>query len=421
MRVIGVADTVIAEGPIAGRFVRDRVVLMQQRLRIAIVGYGAAGQAAALLLSAQGHALSVYEQAATPGPVGAGFLLQPTGLGVLARLGLHQQALAHGQRIERLYGCNARGRCVMDMRYADHAADCFGLGITRGSLFTLLRGAYAEASSIHCGVCVEAVTDSGDRLRDSAGRTHGPFDLIIAADGAHSRLRQGVPAQVQRQTLYPWGAMWCLLPAEQWPHGTQLQQRYAGTRQMIGLLPVGQRVDDAGRWLTFFFSLPGEQVDAFDMAALAQLRERVEVLWPEVSPLLAGIESPQQLHRARYRDVVLKSPVCGRLVFLGDAAHAMSPQLGQGVNMALLDAEALAEALATQRDIDGALQHYRRRRRDHLAVYQRLSRWLTPLFQSGNDGLGRWRDLGFGPLGRLPLARGQMLKLLTGTKQAWWH
>ena len=118
---------------------------------------------------------------------------------------------------------------------------------------------------------------------------------------------------------------------------------------------------------------------------------------------------------------MLKSPVCGRLVFLGDAAHAMSPQLGQGVNMALLDAEALAEALATQRDIDGALQHYRRRRRDHLAVYQRLSRWLTPLFQSGNDGLGRWRDLGFGPLGRLPLARGQMLKLLTGTKQAWWH
>jgi len=67
---------------------------MQGRLRIAIVGYGAAGQASALFLSAQGHVLSVFEQAAEPGPVGTGFLLQPTGLGVLARLGLHEQALA---------------------------------------------------------------------------------------------------------------------------------------------------------------------------------------------------------------------------------------------------------------------------------------------------------------------------------------
>lgn len=86
---------------------------MHGRLRIAIVGYGAAGQAAALFLSAQGHALSVSEQAVSPGPVGAGFLLQPTGLTVLTRLGLHAQALASGWRIERLHGCNDRGRCVM--------------------------------------------------------------------------------------------------------------------------------------------------------------------------------------------------------------------------------------------------------------------------------------------------------------------
>lgn len=60
---------------------------MQRRLNIAIVGYGAAGQAASLFLSDQGHALSVFEQASSPGPVGAGFLLQPTGLRVLSRLG----------------------------------------------------------------------------------------------------------------------------------------------------------------------------------------------------------------------------------------------------------------------------------------------------------------------------------------------
>jgi 2-polyprenyl-6-methoxyphenol hydroxylase-like FAD-dependent oxidoreductase len=395
---------------------------MRECLRIAIVGYGAAGQAAALFLSAQGHALSVFEQAPRPGPVGAGFLLQPTGLGVLERLGLHEQALAQGRRIARLHGVNHRGRRVMDMRYADHAPDCFGLGMTRGTLFTLLRDAYADAGRIHTGVAIDAVLDDGVRLRDREGGVHGPFDLIVVADGAHSRLRGALPErQVRRASMYPWGAVWCLLPAEDWPHGDELRQRYAGTREMIGLLPVGRRVDRDGEWLTFFFSLSGDQVEHFDDAALVRLRERVAGIWPEATQLLRGIDSPEQLHRARYRDVVLRHPVHGRTVFLGDAAHAMSPQLGQGVNMALLDAEALADALAGDNALDAALAGYVRRRRDHLAVYQRVSRWLTPLFQSHRDGLAWWRDLAFQPMSRLPLARGQTLKILTGTKKAWWR
>lgn len=395
---------------------------MQDRLRIAIVGYGAAGQAAALLLAAQGHALSVYEQAATPGPVGAGFLLQPTGLGVLARLGLHERALAQGRRIERLHGVNRRGRRVMDMRYADHAPDCFGLGLTRGALFGLLRDAYGDADRIHTGVCIESVTADGTCLRDREGGMHGPFDLIVAADGAHSRLRRSLPRkQLRREALYPWGAVWCLLPMKDWPHGDELRQRYAGAREMIGLLPVGRRIDRDGEWLTFYFSLPGEQVDAFDAAALSSLRRRVADLWPEASTLLGSIEAPEQLQRARYRDVVLGHPVHGRVVFIGDAAHAMSPQLGQGVNMALLDAEALADALAERSALTDALAGYAARRRHHLAVYQRVSRWLTPLFQSDRDGLAWWRDVAFHPVSRLPLARGQTLKILTGTKKAWWR
>jgi 2-polyprenyl-6-methoxyphenol hydroxylase-like FAD-dependent oxidoreductase len=394
---------------------------MHGRWHIAIVGYGAAGQAASLFLAEQGHRLTVFEQAAAPGPVGAGFLLQPTGLGVLARLGLHEQALAQGQRIERLHGCNVSGHCVMDMRYADHAADCFGLGLTRGSLFTLLRDAYADSAQIRTGACIETIDADGRHLRDSAGERYGPFDLIVAADGAHSRLRASVPQLVRRQQTYPWGAIWCLLPAEKWPYHDVLQQRYGGTREMIGLLPVGRRPDRDGRWLTFYFSLPGEQIDAFDDAALVRLRERVTVLWPEALSLLASIGVPQQLQRARYRDVVLCTPVQGRTVFIGDAAHAMSPQLGQGVNMALLDAHALADALAASDDIEAALQLYPRARRHHVAVYQRLSRWLTPLFQSERDGLARLRDITFGPLGRMPLARGQMLKILAGVKTDWWR
>lgn len=389
--------------------------------KIAVVGYGTAGQAASLFLAKQGHDLKVFEQAPVPGPVGAGFLLQPTGLAVLAQLGLHEQALLQGQRIESLHGSNTRGRQVMAMRYADHAPGCFGLGMSRGSLFSLLRDAYADADRIQVGSRMAGVEAEAGILIDERGERYGPFDLIVAADGAGSRLRASLPGLAKRDLVYPWGAVWCLLPAEDWAHVDTLQQRYAGAREMLGLLPVGRRADGDGRWLTFYFSLPGDQVNAFGAAALAHLRERVATLWPEAQPLLAGIDTPEQLQRARYRDVVMPVPYRGRVVFIGDSAHAMSPQLGQGVNMALLDAQSLANALAGHDDLAQVLRAHVRTRRRHLQVYQFLSRWLTPLFQSQHDGLAHLRDLAFGPLGRLPLARGQMLRILTGTKQSWWR
>nr|WP_199045364.1 NAD(P)/FAD-dependent oxidoreductase [Dyella sp. ASV24] len=392
---------------------------MRGNLHIAVVGYGVAGQASCLLLGAAGHRLTVFEQAASPGPVGAGFLLQPTGLSVLTRLGLHEQALASGQRIERLYGCNLAGCAVMDMRYSEHAPGCFGLGMTRGALFSLLDGAWSERNAICSGTRIDRLSDDGRYLIDGQGQRHGPFDLIVSADGAHSALRQQ-PGVVRREGLYPWGAMWCLLPATHWPHDDVLHQRYAGTREMIGLLPVGRRDDTDARWLTFFYSLPGEQVDAFDDEALKRMRHRLGELWPEALPLLEGIQSSTQLHRARYRDVVLRRTTWNNVVFIGDAAHAMSPQLGQGVNMALLDAQALADALAEHDDLASGLDAYRRQRRTHVGIYQRLSRFLTPLFQSDRDMLAGIRDRVFGPLGRMPIARGQMLRILTGTKRTWW-
>jgi 2-polyprenyl-6-methoxyphenol hydroxylase-like FAD-dependent oxidoreductase len=213
--------------------------------------------------------------------------------------------------------------------------------------------------------------------------------------------------------------MWCLLPADGWPHPSELRQRYDGTRTMLGVLPVGTRPEHGGRWLTFYYSLPGARVDAFDGAALAAMHADVAKLWPELAERTRTIIDATQLNRARYRDVVLKKPWRDRLVFIGDAAHGMSPQLGQGVNMALLDAQALAEALRTHADVDRALAHYARMRASHIAVYQWMSRWLTPLFQSDFAMFGTLRDRVFGPFGQMPFARREMLKILTGTKHGW--
>jgi len=387
------------------------------RLRIAIVGYGTGGQACALLLSRDGHDVEVFERAAMLGPVGAGFLLQPVGQCVLWELSLLDAALAHGAVISRLYGETAAGRAVMDMRYGELDARLFGLGLQRGALFSILDDAWREGRQLHCGVDITAIDHEAGAVIDSGGRRHDGFDLIIVADGAASRLRAQV-ATARLDRPYPWGAQWCLAPMDDWPWHDELQQRYVGARRMIGMLPVGTRPDDPHPRLSFFWSLPARELDAADVDP-GRWRRDVHAVWPAALQRLSCVDVPHGLAQARYRDAVHADWHRGRAVLLGDAAHAMSPQLGQGVNMALLDASALRAALRAHGDVGAALKRYQRERRAHVAIYHFWSRWLTPLFQSEHDGLARIRDRVFHPLSRIPGGRGQMLRVLSGTRRGW--
>lgn len=384
-------------------------------LHIAIVGYGTAGQAAALLLARDGHRVEVFERAPEPGPVGAGFLLQPTGLQVLWELGLLPDVLAHGRRVNRLYGETPCGRAVMDMRYSGLDARLFGLGMQRGALFTPLADAWAGQGVLHPGHAIDAISDDTRRIRDPHGRWHGPFDLVVAADGSASRLR-GATGAVKREAMYPWGALWRLVPQGDWAWDDELRQRYVAARKMIGLLPVGTRPGDDTPRLSFFWSLPVADFDGWRARGLPAWRDEIARLWPEADARLADTVDPDQLARASYRDVTLRHWHRDRLVVLGDAAHGMSPQLGQGVNMALMDAMALRDALRLQADVASALQAYQRQRQAHVGVYQFWSRWLTPIFQSDLDWVAHGRDVAFLPAGRLPGGRGHMLRVLSGTQ-----
>jgi len=386
-------------------------------LDIAIVGYGTAGQAAAIYLARQGHRVRVYEHSERLGPVGAGILVQPTGMSVLADLGLFDRALACGAPVHRLVGVNLAGRRVMDMRYRDLDPDGFGLGMQRGALFELLKSEFAQQDSIDTGVEMVGVSNDGRSLRDVHGGAHGPFDLIVAADGAASALRKALMPQA-RDRLYPWGAVWCLCADPGRRFDGQLSQRYELARRMCGVLPVGRlpgEGDDAHR-VSFFWSLHGDALARWPEQRFEAWKDDVRGYWPEAAELLGDKSSDTQFARASYRDVVMRRPHCGRVVFLGDAAHAMSPQLGQGANMALLDAQALASALQCATAIEDALASYTRERRAHVPIYQFISRWLTPLFQSDHDNVARLRDALFGPLGRAPILRGEMLKVLAGVK-----
>ncbi|MEJ1094965.1 MULTISPECIES: NAD(P)/FAD-dependent oxidoreductase [unclassified Pseudoxanthomonas] len=388
---------------------------MQPLLDIAIIGYGTAGQAAAILLSRDGHRVKVFERAQELGPVGAGFLLQPTGLQVLWELGLLEQALTHGRVVQRLYGETPCGRAVMDMRYTQLGADMFGLGMQRGALFTLLAQAWTGVEHVHRGTRIVGIDDDTRRIQDGEGGWHGPFDLVIAADGAGSSLRTHTHG-IRQNAPYPWGALWCLVPQGDWQWPEELRQRYVAARKMIGLLPVGTRPGDDTPRLSFFWSLPVADFDRWQRDGVQPWLDEIASLWPQAHQRLESIVDTACLARASYRDATMRRWHRDRLVLIGDAAHAMSPQLGQGVNMALMDALALRDALRAQTRIDAALAQYQRQRQSHVSIYQFWSRWLTPLFQSELDIIAKVRDVSFLPLGRLPGGRGHMLRVLSGTQ-----
>src|SRR5688572_27795888 len=107
---------------------------------IAVAGCGIAGLAAALLLRRQGHAVTLYERFDTPRPLGSGLRIQPTGLAVLAELGLAAYIAACSAPIVRIHGCNTLRETVLDARYADLGAPgACGLGVHRASLFGMLH------------------------------------------------------------------------------------------------------------------------------------------------------------------------------------------------------------------------------------------------------------------------------------------
>ena len=305
----------------------------------------------------------------------------------------------------------------MDMRYDGLDSRLYGVGLQRGALFSILDAAWeGRPERLQPGCEIVDVDAEAGLLHDACGDSHGPFDLVVVADGAASTLRSLVaPPSVDRP--YPWGALWCLLPAGSWPHVAELRQRYVAARKMIGLLPVGGRPDDPTRRLSFFWSLRTDAFAQWEADGLAPWMDELHRLWPEARDVFAHLTDPAQLARARYRDTIMKCWHRGRVVLVGDCAHAMSPQLGQGVNMALLDAEALTAVLRDAASLEAALPAYQRERRAHVWIYQLWSRWLTPVFQSERDAVAKMRDLAFRPMGRLPGGRGQMLRVLTGTQR----
>ena len=371
------------------------------QLRIGIAGCGIAGLASALVLARAGHQVTLFERFAEPQPIGSGLMIQPTGLAVLRELGLVDPIVGEGARIDRLHG-RVGERIVLDVRYAalGGSTSAFGIGIHRSSLFAALFDAVRDAGiAIETGreICGSTETCEGRSLSFADGTTSESFDLVIDALGTRSPL-----APVTGRELR-YGALWASLD---WPEGGQfsgdaLEQRYHRASVMAGVLPIGQPRGAERRKAAFFWSLRADRLNAWQVAGLARWKHEVLELWPACAPLLDQIVTPDQLTFARYAHRTLRVPAESRLLHLGDAWHSASPQLGQGANMALLDAWALGRGLDGAANLREGLDRVVALRRRHILTYQALTAIFTPVYQSDSRFIPWLRDRLVGPLSRI--------------------
>ena len=343
-------------------------------------------------------------------------LLQPTGLGVLAELGLLETLSALGSPIDRILGrVSSSHRRVLDVRYDALGAGWRALAVHRAALFGTLHAAVVAAGIdiVHSADLVRADSTANEAtLLTADGRRHGGFDLVVDAAGARSPLAQGIA----RRSVLPYGALWVNVPCRAAWRGSPhcLEQRYQRASAMAGVLPIGSRALGEPRLCAFFWSLRRDREATWRDAGVQAWKREVARLWPDAEPLLEPVTDLAQVTFAQYDHYTARVPFSGRIVHIGDSAHATSPQLGQGANMALLDALALSRSLEATSSLEQALKAYARMRHWHIRTFQWASAAFTPFYQSDGRVLPFVRDWLTAPLSQLPIGRQVLVRLVSG-------
>ncbi len=357
----------------------------------------------------------IYDKAPAPAPVGSGLIVQPSGQAVLRALDLLEALQARGARLDRLDGRLEDGRRkVLDVRYAALGEDVHGVSVHRSVLFNLLRqGAERAGAAFEHGRDVAGIeqSEAGPMVIFADGDKSGRFDFAIDAAGVRSPLVERVNA------FLDYGALWANAP---FPHtdgfdARVLAQRYRSADTSSGVMPIGGLKENGEPLAAFFWTLRADRYQAWRDAPLDQWKQEALALWPALAPVLDHFTGHDQFVFAHYAHHTAQRPVEGRMVHIGDAWHAASPQLGQGANMALLDAAALWRAFERTTDVEMALDRFIRMRRNHVRLYQLMSGVFTPVYQSDLKILPALRDVFAGPLSAAPPMPRVLAAMVSGT------
>lgn len=349
--------------------------------RVAIVGGGVGGLALANRLQQSGSKVTIYEASPEMKHLGGGLILAPNSVNALERLGLGSVAKVHAAALDRMIIFDQNGRELYRREQSEVAHRYHGhglMGIARHELHRSLSESLPPEVFRFGHKLVEMDNHfDGVDLR-FANRQRVNAEIAIGADGRNSRMRE---------ILFP--------EAELRPTG---DVAYRGVCKNVPYGPLANSFVEywgAGRRFSFFKMSQNEvywhaAIQQAEFGAHLDRSELMELLqeFPAQVCSLIGHTPPDQISRLPLTDTgPLKSWWTRRAVLIGDAAHATSPNLGQGAAQALEDALALADSLRAQPDLVGAMRGYQAMREGTANAAVRNARTFGEIGRKA--GLGR--------------------------------
>ena len=385
---------------------------------VAVIGGGIVGMSAALFLQEKFN-VTLFERESESKPLGAGIMLQPSGLHVLDQLGVLEEVYSRGEIIEGFLGENKNGKVDFDIDFSQHPGDVFGLGVQRGSIFYSLLNKVksSEVNFLTGNEIIDFNKNAGlIELISNEEKTYQGFDFVIVASGAKSALREKF-SNFYFSKLSGEGAIWTkVLPTDNSPKN-KIYQVYDGTKSMLGLMPIGsESEEDKTQKLNFFFGTSLRYLNNWHSTNLLEWKAEVLNISSDFKEYVDQIKSKDDLICAPYSDVWAKKYYQDQFLFIGDAGHAMGPHLSSGTNLGLLDALCLKDLFEENDDYQMVYKRYQESREDQLKYYQTISRVITPYFQSEIDK-SFVRNYVLKYLYKLPKVSDIMVQTITGRRK----
>lgn len=354
--------------------------------RIVIAGAGIGGLATALALQQRGFQPIVCERAPHLTEIGAGLLLSPNGVRALEFLGLSSQAMARSRIIREWRILNRTGRCLQRMR--PHNRDFPALSLHRADLqFLFLEHLSPKFLRTNCEVRSFRTTPDSIEVELTSGEIMAA-DALIGADGLRSAVRTTLfgPQPPAYSGYVGWRGVSPWIPTDY--AGEHLSESWADGKR-FGISPLGN-----GRcyWYATANRPPGAPTSIVNRRA--KLLRLFGQWHPPIAALIDATPDDQILENEIHDRPARHPWTNGAVTLLGDAAHPMTPNLGQGACFALEDASVIARCIDESKTIRAAFQRYEQLRRWRSDVVQRQSRWLGKLIQLESPIAIALRDAG---------------------------
>jgi 2-polyprenyl-6-methoxyphenol hydroxylase-like FAD-dependent oxidoreductase len=363
-------------------------------MRVIIVGAGIGGLTTAIALTRRGLDVEIYERTTQLAEVGAGVSLWPNALKALQQLGMKEalEAMSFVSEIGALRTSNGH---FVSRTSATEFVRRFGFPTTVFHRAELLDALVRAAGNIpiHLGRQCRDFDQSGDRVTvhfTDGGQATG--DTLVGADGLRSVVRErlGIPGALKYAGYTAWRSVASFATSD------LIAGETFGCGQRFGLVPIsGSRV----YWYATD-NLPEGGREA-PPAAKERLLGRFRT-WHAPIPDVIAATSPDAILR---NDIYDRDPVDrwgeGRVTLVGDAAHPMTPNLGQGGCQAIEDGLVLARHLSGARDVPAALRAYESERIPRTSFIVTASRRVGQMGQIGSPIFCKLRDVA---LGMIPLS-----------------